>query len=117
MSVFVHIEKKYKIPKSISVPLILLIITGTVGFIWAHISPPAVEKQINETNASVKALIQKDSTKTLQFELIKSDVKTVLNNQCDLKESNDASFERMEKRLDALFSICRNSRNYSVVNK
>lgn len=87
MKALVVIEEKTGIPaKTVLGSLAVALVLTIVGFSYKNITLPAHQEQIKEVKADTKSLLQKDSSKTLQFELIKYNVSQIATNQQDLKE-------------------------------
>lgn len=87
MKILVTIEQKTGIPaKTVVGTLAVALILTAVGFSYRNITLPVHQQQIKEVKADTKSLLQKDSAKTLQFEIIKYNVAQIATNQEDLKE-------------------------------
>lgn len=81
------IERKTGIPaKTIIGSLAVALVVTIVGFTYQNATLPVHQQQIKEVKADTKSLLQKDSSKSLQFELIKHNVAQVATNQQDIKE-------------------------------
>jgi hypothetical protein len=108
MKVFVNIEKKYGIPaKGVIGSLCVLLITGIIAYFYNTAELPAQTKQINEIVKTVKQSDRRDSSRTIQFEMLKYDVNQIKIGQSDCIEAIKEVKKGQDKLIDYIITILR----------
>lgn len=118
MSIFVIIEEKTGIPaKAVIGSLVLALISSITLFYYNNSKGfPRQQIQIDGIEKCLRSSNQKDSAKAIQFEIMKYDIKQVVNNQTDLKEDMKEIKEGQKELTGLLIEILKN-KGIALVNR
>lgn len=116
MTLIVNISKVTGLPKNIVWGFISAVILGIGSFVWMNVTLPKEKKDTDDIKVDIKYLKRSDSAKSIQFEIMKYDVKTVINSQEDLKEDIHEIKEGQKDLARLVIEVLR-QKSIGLVNK